>query len=116
MSKPTEYAIPTAENIARWFDEKPEILAGATILMGFYETGNWEGYAFVLFERDGKLYEVHGSHCSCYGLEDQWGEEDTTWDALAMRSPSFYSWPGEEIAEFQRLVFLHTGIMVNPRA
>lgn len=31
------------------------------------------------------LYEVNGSHCSCYGLEGQWEEEETTVEALAYR-------------------------------
>ena len=26
----------------------------------------------MLFEQNGELYEVNGSHCSCYGLEGQW--------------------------------------------
>ena len=38
-----------------------------------------------LFERDGKLYEVFGGHCSCYGLEDQWKPEETTTAALRYR-------------------------------
>jgi hypothetical protein len=50
-----------------------------------YGGGSYEGDAFVLYQRDGKLYEVSGSHCSCYGLESQWSPEETTWAALAMR-------------------------------
>lgn len=48
------------------------------VLFALYSTPSWEGYAFVLFKKDGKLYEVHGSHCSCYGLEDQWTPEETS--------------------------------------
>ena len=55
------------------------------ILMASYEVPGYEGYAFVLFQRDGQLFEVHGSHCSCYGLEGQWKPEATSWEALAMR-------------------------------
>jgi len=55
------------------------------MLIAVYETPSYEGYAFVLFERNGQLFEVHGSHCSCYGLEDQWTPEATSWEALAMR-------------------------------
>ncbi|MCY9107253.1 hypothetical protein [Bacillus atrophaeus] len=29
----------------------------------------------MLFEKDGELYEVNGSHCSCYGLEGQYSPE-----------------------------------------
>lgn len=64
--------------------EKPEF-KGVEILLASYGTPNYEGYAFVLFQRDGKLWEVNGSHCSCYGLEGQWEPEETTLDALRHR-------------------------------
>lgn len=59
------------------------------ILAAIYGQESYEGSAFVLFVRDGKLYEVHGSHCSCHGLEDQWTEEETTVEALR----KVRSWP-----------------------
>jgi hypothetical protein len=65
-------------------EEKPEF-QGAEILLASYGTPGYEGYAFVLFRRDGKLYEVNGSHCSCFGLEDQWRPEETTVGALRHR-------------------------------
>jgi hypothetical protein len=55
------------------------------ILLASYDCGNWEGDAFVLFERNGQLYEVNGSHCSCYGLEGQWNPEETSVEALRHR-------------------------------
>ena len=55
------------------------------VLLASYGTPSYEGYAFVLFERDGKLYEVNGSHCSCYGLEGQWEPEETNVEALLHR-------------------------------
>jgi hypothetical protein len=42
---------------------------GETILFAWYDTSNYEGTAFVLFEKDGELFEVYGSHCNYYGLE-----------------------------------------------
>ncbi len=61
-------------------DEKE--LRSAFILYATYENEDYEGSAFVLFERKGQLYEVHGSHCSCMGLEGQWEPEETSADAL----------------------------------
>lgn len=55
------------------------------LLLWNYEYGNWEGYAFVLFEQNGRLYEVNGSHCSCYGLEGQWDPEETSVKELTYR-------------------------------
>lgn len=65
-------------------EEKPEF-KGAEILLASYGTPSYEGYAFVLFRRDGKLFEVNGSHCSCYGLEGQWDPEEVTADELRHR-------------------------------
>jgi len=45
----------------------------------------YDGHAFVLFRRRGRLYEVNGSHCSCMGLEGQWEPEETTKKALLYR-------------------------------
>jgi hypothetical protein len=48
------------------------------VLVASYEQANYEGHAYVLFTRYGRLFEVHGSHCSCYGLEGQWEPEETS--------------------------------------
>lgn len=45
------------------------------VLVADYTYEDYSGSAFVLFEQGGVLYENHGSHCSCYGLEDQWQPE-----------------------------------------
>lgn len=65
------------------------------ILLAFYEYEDYSGDAFVLFEQNGKLYEVHGSHCSCFGLSEesyaddepstQWKPEETSIESLKHR-------------------------------
>jgi len=55
------------------------------ILFASYTYECYEGDAFVLFRKDGKLFEVNGGHCSCYGLEGQWDPEETTKEALMHR-------------------------------
>lgn len=82
-------------SLKKEFDISDKELEGVRILVAVYEYGNWEGAAFVLFERDGKLYEVHAAHCSCYGLEGQWAPEETTHAALLMRKPYDFAalWP-----------------------
>jgi hypothetical protein len=55
------------------------------ILFASYGTDNYSGDAFVLFEKNDKLFEVNGSHCSCYGLENQWEPEETTIELLTKR-------------------------------
>lgn len=37
-----------------------------------YISEDYSGSAFVIFIEDEEVYTVSGSHCSCYGLEDQW--------------------------------------------
>lgn len=58
---------------------------GVEILYAHYDCPPYEGYATVIFRKDGKLYEVNGSHCSCMGLEDQWEPEETSVVALLAR-------------------------------
>ena len=47
------------------------------VICALYNYGDYDGDAHVLYVENHKLYEVHGSHCSCYGLEDQWSPEET---------------------------------------
>lgn len=42
------------------------------IIIASYTYEDYSGSAYVLFTKQGKIYEVTGGHCSCYGLEDQW--------------------------------------------
>jgi len=63
-----------------------DIATDAEIVFATYDREDYEGAALVVFRRDGVLYEVNASHCSCYGLEDQWKPEETTWPAIGMRT------------------------------
>lgn len=75
----------------------PLLVTDDEIIFAAYDIGDYQGHALVIFERDGKLYEVNGSHCSCMGLEGQWQPEETSWKALAMRGAihgSFEHTPG----------------------
>lgn len=89
-------------DILREFSADKDALDGATLLMGVYDTPPYEGYAFVLYEKDGKLYEVNGSHCSCYGLEGQWEPEETTVEALSYRiKKGHFGYPFDSDAKFK---------------
>lgn len=52
------------------------------ILIAAYENSNYSGHAIIIFEQFGELGLVHGSHCSCMGLEDQWIAESTNVNTL----------------------------------
>lgn len=40
-----------------------------------YDTPPYEGYATVVYRKGKEWFLVEGSHCSYYGLEDQWKPE-----------------------------------------
>lgn len=90
------HSFPNDEAIISEFGLQPDALAGARVLLAYYHVGSWgcDSSAFVLFERDGKLFEVNAGHCSCHGLAEQsysgngpsqWEPEETTIEALEHR-------------------------------
>lgn len=78
---------PIAEALADFREEieDHQNLARATVLHYEYDQEQYEGHALCVYELDGKLYEVEGSHCSCNGLEEQWDPTETTAETLLMR-------------------------------
>lgn len=85
------------ESVISQFGLNSEALDGAEILLAYYHVGDYgcDSSAFVLYEKDSKLFEVHGGHCSCYGLSEigysgevgsQWDPEETTIEALEHRA------------------------------
>ena len=55
------------------------------ILFASYGQANYSGDTWVLFEENNELFEVNGSHCSCYGLEEQWDAEKVVLKELENR-------------------------------
>ncbi len=83
------------------YGERKDLLEGYEVLLAYYSYEDYSGEAFVLLSKEGKLYEVNGGHCSCYGLEGQWDPEETTVEALTYRLDNGrlgkgYGWGGEE--------------------
>lgn len=94
------------------------------ILIAWYDTREYSGSSLVVFERDGLLYEVHGSHCSCYGLEGQWKPEETSAQALGMRKlgkeEEYWSdygpqWPDEAVTLYHELFPVFIPLDHEPR-
>lgn len=85
-----DYEQMTKQEIAQQFEIPLSELDGCKILFAVYKQESYEGSALVLFERDGKLYEAGGLHCSCNGLEGQWDPEETSVEAMMMRDLSYY--------------------------
>lgn len=92
----------TKETVADWFGIGVDELAKIKFIYGYYSYEDYSGEAFVLFEKGGKLYEVNGSHCSCYGLEGQWQPEETLIAAIEKRlvdAYGFYQGNRDEIRD-----------------
>ena len=68
-----------AEDVFKDFQSQQD---GEEILFATYYSQDYDGSAFVLFHKDGKLFTVQGGHCSCNGLEDQWCPVEVTRDSL----------------------------------
>lgn len=56
------------------------------IVFAAYECADYCGQADVIFVHDAKLYHVSGSHCSCFGLENQFQPEEMPLAALRLMS------------------------------
>lgn len=73
------------EDIVREFEIKDVDISNIEVIYAYYSYENYNGDAHVIYIQDGKLYEVNGSHCSCFGLDGQWEPEETTVQALMFR-------------------------------
>ena len=62
------------------YEVEKSIVDAYKIVVAMSEYESYEGYSyFLLIHRStGKLYEVSGGHCSCYGFEGQFEPEETT--------------------------------------
>jgi hypothetical protein len=78
-------------NVELWEEKKVSMTKAIkryenkNILFASYGQDNYQGDAWVLFEENGKLFEVNGGHCSCYGLEGQWEAEEVVLAELENR-------------------------------
>lgn len=84
-----------------------ELLKDEEVLFASYGGYAYEGDAIVVFQRDGVLYEAHGGHCSCNGLEDQWSPEETSWHSLAVGGPSAGEHGAEVVTAYDDMVQEH---------
>lgn len=80
-----------AAHVALEFQIERSELDKMQILIGYMETGGYEGSAYFLVRdrETGVLYEVTGGHCSCYGFEGQWSPAITSKEYLLSEN---YRW------------------------
>lgn len=74
-------------------DFETTLPANLEVLIAYMSVGSWgcDSSAWFLLRERGtqNLFEVSGSHCSCYGFEDQWKPEPTTREYLKSDKFSF---------------------------
>ena len=79
-------------HISASYDVPIKELRKYQVLIAYESEGSWgcdsSSWFLLKGKEDGKLYETHGSHCSCYGFEGQFEPEETTVEYL--QSPNFY--------------------------
>ncbi len=71
------------EHIIKEYGVNSKELNQYDILIAYEDEGEWEGYSwFFIQDKNGNVYEVEGSHCSCYGFEGQWEPMESSWKYL----------------------------------
>jgi hypothetical protein len=90
-------AFGSVEDVFAQFEENPD--ANIQIVYAHYEQDTYDGSAIVFFydKATKRYFEVHGSHCSCYGLENQWSPSAIEAKALELRLKDGYFYDGGEL-------------------
>lgn len=73
-----------ADICANWTGAADHLGEGVELIAAVYDQGSYDGSAFCVWRKDGKLYEASCSHCSCNGLDD-FTPEETSAAAMLMR-------------------------------
>lgn len=89
------------EGLVSHWEASQEEVDRFDILVAQEEYEQYEGYAFYLLreKETGKLFEVNGGHCSCYGFEGQFEPEETSVEAMKMRKYGFAERLGENFLD-----------------
>lgn len=81
----SEYMSGTAEEVLDVYNQ----LSKLDVLVAYESVGDYgcDSSSFFLFKdkETGMLYELHGSHCSCFGFEGQFQLEESNAAALKLR-------------------------------
>lgn len=73
------------EWIVKAFKIDPKELDGCEIILFENDEESYSGLSWIIYRKDGKLYENTGSHCSCFYFEGQWDPYEVTEQALRFR-------------------------------
>lgn len=77
-----DYSIERIENV---FGLRRGELSAINLLLASYSQEDDSSYAFLLYELNGRLYEINASHDSEVDFKGQWQPEETVLEALHFR-------------------------------
>lgn len=84
-------------DVCSYFDI--EVAEPDQVLYAVYDCPDYEGYADVIYRVGDRYFWAHGSHCSCYGLEDQWAPiEYSQQELVAVLQRGDHFWYDEDPA------------------
>lgn len=95
------------DSLVNEFQIKPDEadkLHRAEFIVALYTYEDYSGQALVVYRIDNVLYEVNGSHCSCYGLEDQWDPEVADPREIVKRPKYGYDLSDEKNETIRRVI------------
>jgi hypothetical protein len=97
------------ENLREEWTVPKDELEAVDILWASGNLGDYEEWSWFLIrnKETGELFEVSGSHCSCYGFEDQWKPAPTTVKYLlsnhfygsSVSKEKFQEWAAKALAD-----------------
>jgi hypothetical protein len=97
-----------------------KLLENLDVLIAYESVGSWgcDSTSFFVFKDGaGNLYEMHGSHCSCYGFEDQFRLEETEskafWYRMNESKRGVFSPGGYDYNEDKNIAKVHKYIKEN---
>jgi len=81
------------------------VIRKARAVVGEYVREDYEGSAHVLvLTENGKLLENYGSHCSCFGLEDQWKPNKVSVKYTQKQLHNGHSWMSKHVQPIRTLL------------
>lgn len=70
------------DDVLRQFNITSSDVGKYKVVVAIYNHEGYEGDAYLLLKKGASYAEVHGSHCSCFGLEEQFSLEPITKEAI----------------------------------
>ena len=83
--------IKTQQDVKEWIGREFQIdMPSGEIIAAYHSEPDYEEDCWFLLRKDGEYFEAFGSHCSCYGYEEQWDPKPASKEYLC--SEHFGSW------------------------